>query len=188
MQLIAGEWDGVQRELRAVFFFTRRRRHTRCSGDWSSDVCSSDLNAGAELVIVGHDHDYERFAPQATNGVADTAFGIGEIVAGRGGGGLFSAPPPVPNSEVLNDNTIGVLKLTLHTSGYTWKFLPIPGQTFTDYGGGSCHGAPSGVNHPPTAAPGGPYTSTEGVAVTFDGRGSFDPDGDALAHAWTFGA
>src|SRR2546429_6032922 len=42
MQLIAGEWDGVQRELRAVFFFARRRRHTRCSGDWSSDVCSSD--------------------------------------------------------------------------------------------------------------------------------------------------
>ena len=144
-------------------------------------------NAGAELVIVGHDHDYERFAPQATNGVADTAFGIREIVAGTGGGGLFSAHPPVPNSEVLNDNTIGVLKLTLHTSGYTWKFLPIPGKTFTDEGSGSCHGAPSGVNHPPTAAPGGPYTSTEGVAVTFDGSGSSDPDGDALAYAWTFG-
>src|SRR5213592_4883437 len=97
-------------------------------------------NAGAELVIVGHDHDYERFAPQATNGVADTAFGIREIVAGTGGGGLFSAHPPVPNSEVLNDNTIGVLKLTLRSSGYTWKFLPIPGKTFTDEGSGSCHG------------------------------------------------
>src|SRR5213592_3306156 len=144
-------------------------------------------NAGAELVIVGHDHDYERFAPQATNGVADSAYGIREIVAGTGGGGLFPAHPPVPNSEVLNDNTIGVLKLTLHTSGYTWKFLPIPGKTFTDEGGSSCHGARSGVNHPPTAAPGGPYTGTEGVAVAFDGSASTDPDGDALAYAWNFG-
>ena len=144
-------------------------------------------NAGAELVIVGHDHDYERFAPQSTNGVADTAFGIREIVAGTGGGGLFSAHPPVPNSEVLNDNTIGVLKLTLHSTSYTWKFLPIPGKTFTDSGSTHCHGAPPAGNNPPTAVVGGPYSGTEGVAVAFDGSGSTDPDGNALSYAWTFG-
>ncbi|HTD70998.1 MAG TPA: PKD domain-containing protein [Gemmatimonadales bacterium] len=144
-------------------------------------------NAGAELVIVGHDHDYERFAPQSTNGVADTAFGIREIVAGTGGGGLFSAHPPVPNSEVLNDNTIGVLKVTLHSNGYTWKFLPIPGKTFTDSGSTHCHGVAPAGNHPPTAVVGGPYSGTEGVAVAFDGSGSTDPDGDALGYAWTFG-
>src|SRR5207302_2093847 len=114
-------------------------------------------DAGAEVVVVGHDHDYERFAPQSPNGVADSLHGIREFVAGTGGGGLFAAHTPVANSEVLNDNTIGVLKLTLRTSGYTWKFLPIPGKTFTDEGSGSCHDAPSAVNHPPTAAPGGPY-------------------------------
>ena len=144
-------------------------------------------NAGAEVVIVGHDHDYERFAPQSWNGVADSAFGIREIVAGTGGGGLFTAHAPVANSEALNDNTNGVLKLTLRANGYSWKFMPIPGKTFTDEGSGSCHDAPPATNQAPTAAPGGPYSGTEGVAVPLDGSASADPDGDALAYAWTFG-
>jgi PKD repeat protein len=144
-------------------------------------------NAGAEVVIVGHDHDYERFAPQSWNGVADSAYGIREIVAGTGGGGLFTAHAPTANSEVLNDNTNGVLKLTLRANGYSWKFMPIPGKTFTDEGSGSCHAAPPATNQTPTAAPGGPYSGTEGVAVPFDGSASTDSDGDALAYAWSFG-
>src|SRR5207249_3626921 len=58
---------------------------------------------------------------------------------------------------------------------------------FTDAGSGSCHNAPGAVNHPPTAVPGGPYTGTEGTAVSFDGSASPDPDGDALTYAWSFG-
>ena len=143
--------------------------------------------AGAELVIVGHDHDYERFAPQTADGVADSAHGIREIVAGTGGGGLFIVYPPTPNSEVLDNTTLGVLKLTLHAGGYDWKFLPIEGKTFTDGGSGTCHDAPSAANHAPTASPGGPYTGTEGAAITFNGSGSTDPDGDQLGYAWSFG-
>src|SRR4029077_19874754 len=144
-------------------------------------------NAGAEIVVVGHDHDYERFTPQSPTGIADTAHGIREFVVGTGGGGLFQVFAPAPNSEVLQNSTMGVLKLTLRTSGYTWQFVPIAGKTFTDSGSGSCHDALAGTNQPPTAVPGGPYSGTEGVAVSFNGSGSSDPDGDALGYAWNFG-
>src|SRR2546426_6333389 len=66
------------------FFFSSRRRHTRLQGDWSSDVCSSDL-------VNAHMRDYERFAPQTSAGVADPVAGIREFVVGTGGEGLDAA-------------------------------------------------------------------------------------------------
>ena len=96
-------------------------------------------NAGADLVLNGHDHDYERFAPQDPNGVADPLNGIREFVVGTGGKGLRPIKRTIANSEVRNDNTFGVLKLTLHPTGYDWKFIPVAGKTFTDSGSGTCH-------------------------------------------------
>ena len=81
-------------------------------------------NAGVELVLNGHDHDYERFAPQDPNGVADPVNGIREFVVGTGGKGLRPINSPIANSEVQNDNTLGVLKLTLHPSGYDLAVYP----------------------------------------------------------------
>jgi invasin-like protein/Big-like domain-containing protein/calcineurin-like phosphoesterase family protein len=95
---------------------------------------------GAELVVVGHEHVYERFAPQTPAGAADPTGGIRQFTVGTGGSSLYSFDPtPAANSEARNSTAHGVLKLTLHSTGYEFEFVPIAGQTFTDSGRGSCH-------------------------------------------------
>ena len=95
---------------------------------------------GAEIVLSGHAHDYERFAPQDAAGHLDLARGIREFVVGTGGKSHSGAAAAfLPNSELWNDDTYGVLELTLHRTSYAWKFLPEPGKSFTDSGSGACH-------------------------------------------------
>jgi len=94
--------------------------------------------AGAELVINGHDHDYERFAPQTGAGKADPD-GIREFVVGTAGGPPRAFATIRANSEVRHTGTYGVLKLTLRSGGYDWRFVPIAGQTFSDSGSANCH-------------------------------------------------
>ena len=93
----------------------------------------------ADVVMGGHDHDYERFAPQTPSGVLDNSRGIREFVVGTGGRALYSLGTLKPNSQVFNSSTYGVLKLTLSSGAYSWQFIPIAGQTFTDSGSASCH-------------------------------------------------
>jgi calcineurin-like phosphoesterase family protein len=95
--------------------------------------------AGADVVLNGHEHNYERFAPQDPNGDRDDASGIVEIVAGTGGHGLYPFGGTEPNSVARDSTTFGVLKLTLHATGYDFAFEPIPGGGFTDSGSASCH-------------------------------------------------
>jgi hypothetical protein len=94
---------------------------------------------GAELVISGDDHIYERFAPQTPTGIADPAQGIREIIAGTGGRSHYAIGTIKANSEVRNVDSFGILKLTLHPGGYDWRFVPEAGKTFTDSGTGTCH-------------------------------------------------
>jgi hypothetical protein len=103
------------------------------------DIWQALYDAGAEIVVNGHDHDYERLAPQDPSGAPDNERGIREFVVGTGGAGLRSFPRVAPNSEARNDRTHGVLKLTLHPEGYDWEFVPVAGGTFTDSGSGVCH-------------------------------------------------
>ncbi|MCL4487721.1 MAG: metallophosphoesterase [Chloroflexi bacterium] len=95
-------------------------------------------NAGVHLVLNGHEHNYERFARQNPNGVADPK-GIREFIVGTGGAGGGSWVAAQPNSEVHAVSVFGAIKLTLHASSYDWQFIPVPGMSFTDSGSESCH-------------------------------------------------
>ncbi len=102
------------------------------SGQHGDDILTSafwdDLyTAGAELVLNGHDHDYERFAPQTNQGVRDDARGIREFVVGTGGENHTTFKAAIePTSEVRDANTFGFLDLTLSDGAYTWKFVSDP--------------------------------------------------------------
>ena len=95
--------------------------------------------AGADVVLSGHDHNYERFALQDPNGRADPQRGIRQFVVGTGGGPLTPFRTIRANSEVRSNTAWGVLKLTLHPDRYDWQFMAVPGQSFSDQGSQSCH-------------------------------------------------
>jgi hypothetical protein len=94
--------------------------------------------AGAELILNGHEHNYERFAEMNAQGAAVSP-GLREIIVGTGGNGLYDFETPLPASEVRNDTSHGVLKVTLRAGGYDWQFIPVAGSTFTDSGSTNCH-------------------------------------------------
>jgi len=95
--------------------------------------------ANADVIVNGHNHSYERFAPQDADGRPDAARGIRQFTAGTGGAPLTSMPFAAANSEVRNNSTWGVLRLTLMADSYDWEFVPVAGSAFTDRGTGSCH-------------------------------------------------
>ena len=95
-------------------------------------------NAHTAVVINGHDHNYERFAPQNPDGRSDAARGIREFVVGTGGKNHRPVVLAKPNSESRNADAYGVLKLTLRAGSYDWQFIPEAGKTFVDSGTGKC--------------------------------------------------
>lgn len=93
----------------------------------------------AEVVVAGHNHQYERFAPMNPSGTLDNTRGIRHFVAGMGGASHYGFGTIQPNSQARNSDTYGVLKLTLHPNGYDWQFVPEAGKTYTDSGTTACH-------------------------------------------------
>ena len=95
---------------------------------------------GADVVLTGHAHFYERFGPQDASGTADQARGIREFLVGTGGRSFFAVrATPAANSEARIANTFGVLQMALHAGSYDWRFVPVAGSTATDSGSASCH-------------------------------------------------
>lgn len=115
---------------------------THGSEEWTSPFWEALYEAGADVVVVGHDHLYERFAPQRPDGTVDRSLGIRQFTVGTGGGSLYDfEPTPLPASEARGLSR-GVIKFTLRDVDYDWEFIPIAGQSFTDSGTDRCHGRP----------------------------------------------
>lgn len=147
---------------------------------WSSDPKGGDFanrpavqpffqalyDYGVELLLTGHSHFYERFAPQTPSQVLDPARGLRQIIVGTGGRSIY-APDTVlqPNSERQNGGSYGVLKLTLHPKSYDWEFVPIAGQTFRDSDSSACHGLVADTT-PPTAPTMGAAGATGSAVFT----------------------
>lgn len=95
--------------------------------------------AKTDIVLAGHDHDYERFVPLNANGEQDDQHGIRSFVVGTGGAKLTPMFLPKSITEIRDNSTNGVLKLSLHEKSYEWEFLPVPGKNFSDKGKADCH-------------------------------------------------
>ena len=133
--------------------------------------------AGAELILNGHDHDYERFAPQDPWGRTDVAFGIRQFVVGTGGRALEGKSSSAANSEVFA-TTHGVLKLTLRADGYDWSFVPIAGKTFADGGSGTTHGAPPARTRKTFTATGDSWVDQANPGRNYGAAATLVVDGD----------
>jgi acid phosphatase type 7 len=112
------------------------------SGLHGSDAALAPLwrtlqQAGADVVLSGHDHDYERFAPQTADGRLDRRHGIVQFVVGSGGRSLYPILFARPNSRA-RASAFGVLRLTLGRARYAWRFVGEPGERFRDAGAARC--------------------------------------------------
>ena len=96
-------------------------------------------DAGVDVLLTGHDHGYERFAPMDPTGVRDPERGVRQFVVGTGGKSHQLVVEPKPYSEIRDETSFGVLQLTLRPNGYRWSFVPEAGSTFADSGANGCH-------------------------------------------------
>jgi acid phosphatase type 7 len=105
-----------------------------------TDLWQALYDGGADVVLAGHAHSYERFAPQTPDGELDLDRGLRSFVVGTGGRSLYGLGDKQPNSELFYNGNFGVLRMTLRPDGYSWEFMPIDGGTGVDSGSDTCRG------------------------------------------------
>ncbi|MFL5767781.1 MAG: metallophosphoesterase family protein [Actinomycetota bacterium] len=137
-----------------AYWYAPRFSSGRHGSDPAYSAFWKDLSAaGAEIVLNGHDHDYERFSPQMPDQQVSRD-GIREFVVGTGGVGHEAMRRHRETNSVLaNDQTFGVLELSLRPTSYHWQFVAEKGHRFSDSGTGSCHPSPPFDGQPPTHLP-----------------------------------
>jgi acid phosphatase type 7 len=144
---------------------------------------------GVELLLAGHSHYYERFAPQNPTQQLDLARGVRQFIVGTGGRDVSAhyTTPLEANSELVDGSTFGVLKLTLRPRTYDWQFVPIAGQTFTDSGSTPCQGLVADTSPPTVPTMGGAgvtgsaeFTGEPGFTYCFQATAT-DWDGNTSA-------
>ena len=138
--------------------------------------------AKADLVLVGHDHNYQRYGKMNPSQVA-AADGIRQVLVGTGGRSFYSLSGSHALLQASNANTHGVLKLTLTATGYTGDFVPRAGSSYTDTFSGTCNKAGSGGNVAPVA---NFSSTTSGLTAAFTDT-STDSDGTIASRSWAFG-
>jgi chitodextrinase len=146
-------------------------------GTFMQDIWKALYDRDADVVLVGHSHNYERFAPMNANGALDNTRGMREFVVGTGGAFFTGVSGAKPNSQVRQNSTFGVLKLTLHPASYDWQFVPEAGKSFTDSGSTACHGGgggPSPDTQPPTTPSNLSASATSATSVNLSWGGSTD--------------
>ncbi len=171
-------------------FFSSSDAASSLQRGWVKPFWQALYAAGADLVLNGHAHNYERFLPQTPDGVPDPEKGIRQFIVGTGGKSVGSVAKVHPNSQLREGKTFGVLKLTLSPGSYAWQFIPEAGKTFTDVGSGNCHHSstlpasspPPAANVLPSAYFGSACTK---LSCSFTDR-SKDSDGTIVAWKWGF--
>lgn len=134
------EADLRQHRQRCVLAYWHHPRYS--SGPHGSDSRMQPLWAllqrhGVSVVVAGHDHIYERFAPMNARGELDPVRGMRSFVVGTGGAKHYELKQRLPLSEAVGQ-AWGVLKMTLRATGYAWEFLPVPGHGLRDAGSAEC--------------------------------------------------
>ena len=140
-----GDWleeDLARHPTACTLAFMHHPRWT--SGEHGSDPQLGEFwtmlhDAGVDVVLTAHDHDYERFTPMDANGAADPTRGIRLFIVGTGGRSLDPFAEILPTSEARNNVSFGVLQMALHDDGYSWLFHPTDPEGYRDAGSDRCH-------------------------------------------------
>jgi len=142
---------------------------------------------GGDVVMVGHDHHYERQAKQTPAGVLDPVAGIRQFIVGTGGATLSTLTTPFsPNTEARQASTHGVLRLQLNEASYDWEYLPVAGESFTDSGSAACVDPANSAPVVNIAAPISGSSVDAGEPVTFAASAVDVEDGPITSSiSWT---